>query len=394
MPADASIYGLVHPLKPAAGPMDQHAQMLQLKNLMMQQEELERGVSERSQLRDLFSRGAPTAEQVMSVSPEKGLAYQKNLREQKSADIADKAKEMETVVKAFGILKDRLPTVRDEASYRAYADTAVSLLGPDVAKNLELPPAYDPQWVARQVVEAKELFTPKPEKLDLGGRVQVIDINPFTNPAVIGLQLNKTATPGEQMTDARQRELNAITREGQQTQIVNDPTQGPILINKGTGQARPATFADGSKVPGETTAKAVQNSADVQMLLAEAEKNIKKATGSYVGAAYDQLARVFGRAPEGAIAIGNLKAVEGALLSKMPRMEGPQSNFDVQAYREAAGNIGDPTIPNKQKIAAVETVKRIQEKYATNRAGATKPAPPTSDPSKGGPRGIKFLGFE
>lgn len=171
---------------------------------------------------------------------------------------------------------------------------------------------------------------------------------------------------GQNMTDARSRETNDIQRQAARVQIVNDPVQGPLLVDKGTGTTTPARFANGQPVPGEVPAKAQANARDVQMLLQEAQNNITRATGSYTGAGIDQLARVFGAATDGSIAIANLKAIEGALLSKMPRMEGPQSNYDVQAYRQAVGEIGDPTIPNRQKAAAVETVRQIQMKYAAN----------------------------
>ena len=180
---------------------------------------------------------------------------------------------------------------------------------------------------------------------------------------------------GQNMTDSRSREANEINRQAARTQIINDPVQGPLLVDKGTGATTPARFANGQPVPGEVPAKARANAQDVQMLLDEAAKNITKATGSYAGAGLDQVARVFGAATDGSIAIANLKAIEGALLSKMPRMEGPQSNYDVQAYRQAVGDIGDPTVPNKQKAAAVETVKQIQQKYSSaqgpSAAGAT-----------------------
>lgn len=174
---------------------------------------------------------------------------------------------------------------------------------------------------------------------------------------------------GQNLTDARSREANDINRQAGRTQIINDPVQGPIAVDKGTSTATPVRFQNGQPVLGEVPAKAAANSRDVQMLLQEAQANISRATGSYVGAGIDQLARVFGAATDGSIAIGNLKAIEGALMSKMPRMEGPQSNYDVQAYRQAVGDIGDPTVPNKQKAAAVETVKQLQMRYSSN-AGA------------------------
>jgi hypothetical protein len=33
-------------------------------------------------------------------------------------------------------------------------------------------------------------------------------------------------------------------------------------------------------------------------------------------------------------------------------------------YKQAAGQIGDPTTPNSIKLAAIETVRKIQARYA------------------------------
>lgn len=167
---------------------------------------------------------------------------------------------------------------------------------------------------------------------------------------------------GQDMADARARETNALTREAQQSQVFDTPN-GPIVINKGSGAARPVTIG-GEAVKGEATLKREAGANQVLGLLDQAEKLIPKATNSYAGAAYDQARRLTGGAPDGAVAIGQLKALEGALMAQMPRMEGPQSNLDVQLYRQSAGQIGDPTVPSEIKMAAIKTVREIQQRYA------------------------------
>jgi hypothetical protein len=59
-----------------------------------------------------------------------------------------------------------------------------------------------------------------------------------------------------------------------------------------------------------------------------------------------------------------LKALEGSLVSKMPKMSGPQSDKDVLLYKQMAGQIGDPTLPAKQKQAAMDTINEINSRYA------------------------------
>lgn len=93
------------------------------------------------------------------------------------------------------------------------------------------------------------------------------------------------------------------------------------------------------------------------------ENLIKKSTGSWGGAAFNVVSAVFGHAPEGAINVGKLRVLQANLMLSQPRMEGPQSDKDVQLYREAAGQIGDPTVPNPIKLAAVDTIRALHKKY-------------------------------
>lgn len=109
------------------------------------------------------------------------------------------------------------------------------------------------------------------------------------------------------------------------------------------------------------------------------ESLIDKSTGSFGGAALDAMASMFGHATEGAIASGKLKVLQAGLMTSMPRMEGPQSDRDVQLYREAAGQIGDPTVPNAIKKAAVETIRELQKKYQVSSMAPKVNPPATSN---------------
>jgi len=91
---------------------------------------------------------------------------------------------------------------------------------------------------------------------------------------------------------------------------------------------------------------------------------IDQSTGSWGGAALDILAAVFGHAPNGALAVGKLKVLQANLMLSQPKMQGPQSDKDVQLYREAAGQIGDPTVPNAIKKGALDQIRALHKKYA------------------------------
>lgn len=113
-------------------------------------------------------------------------------------------------------------------------------------------------------------------------------------------------------------------------------------------------------------------------LLDIADPLIDVATGSTAGAARDAVASFFGKATTGAEATAQLKVLQAGLMTSMPRMEGPQSDADVKLYREAAGQIGDPTVPTAIKKAALGTVRRLQNKYIERAAGGEQAssAPP------------------
>lgn len=86
-------------------------------------------------------------------------------------------------------------------------------------------------------------------------------------------------------------------------------------------------------------------------------------TQSMLGSAADWLGSVVGYAPEGAAEADQLRSIGGSLVAKMPRMEGPQSDKDVQLYREMAGQIGDATLPVSRRLAALKIVRDLYAKY-------------------------------
>lgn len=98
-------------------------------------------------------------------------------------------------------------------------------------------------------------------------------------------------------------------------------------------------------------------------------------TGSTIGNMVDTAAGVFGASPAGAKEAETLKAIGGALVSKMPRMEGPQSDKDVALYKEMAGRIADATVPRDRRLAALEKVKELWGKYERPSVSTTPGAP-------------------
>lgn len=131
-------------------------------------------------------------------------------------------------------------------------------------------------------------------------------------------------------------------------------------------------------------AKRAQNAGNTLQLLDQAETLLKSsgATGSYGGSIYDRAMGAMGRSTSGAQVTAGLKAIAGQLTANVPRMEGPQSDRDVQLYREMAGNLADDTLPIQTRLAALRQIRALQQKYANVARPAT--GAPTA------PRRLKF----
>ena len=228
-------------------------------------------------------------------------------------------------------------------------------------------------------------FSPKPEISwqDTGGSLVARDAL-TTQPGTV---VPKTLTPANEQQQRQWEQEQALRvradqRAAQSAALVQDnaargePWQNDlergIQINPRTGESRPIT-AGGAPVGAKGASKQAEQSKKALDIISEAEKIVDKSTGSYLGAGFDQAARVFGASTEGADTSAQLQAIEGALMLNQPRMEGPQSDKDTALYKQMAAKIGDPTVPNSQKKAALTVVKKLHQKYTSgvSAGGAT-----------------------
>ena len=121
--------------------------------------------------------------------------------------------------------------------------------------------------------------------------------------------------------------------------------------------------------------KPVAEAKESLQLINQAEKLLDTATGSLTGTGIDVLAGSVGWSTPGAQSASKLKAIQGALVAKMPKMSGPQSDKDVLLYREMAAQVGDSTIPVDTRKAALDTLREIQERYAKVEPGSSIQVP-------------------
>ena len=185
--------------------------------------------------------------------------------------------------------------------------------------------------------------------------------------ALVGIRERRAAQhQASQEEIARQRLALDTTRLGR-----DGVPSGYRNKADGTLEAIPGGPADPSR--SKEVMQQGKDAQDVLSILGQARSLVPTATGSDAGAAVDRAARVFGLSSNGADAAAQLKALQGALISKMPKMSGPQSDKDVQLYREMAGQIGDPAIPASQRLAAMKTVEELHRKHVPQTDVAGQP---------------------
>jgi hypothetical protein len=158
------------------------------------------------------------------------------------------------------------------------------------------------------------------------------------------------------------------------TTIVNPDNPNETItvdarVYKGGGKGAEGVIGAGKPSAAQEKASLLkaQMSKDIDFAITELSNVTKdgglidQSTGSGAGRLADIGAGFFGQATEGAIAIGKLKPIQDLVLKMVPRFEGPQSDKDTQSYKEAAGQLADPTLPTKIRKEAGKTVLRLMQ---------------------------------
>jgi len=159
------------------------------------------------------------------------------------------------------------------------------------------------------------------------------------------------------------------------TEVGQQRAQLDVLPQRGALEAQIAAIkakaeAD-AKAAAERDSQVATKAVDAQRtlgLLGEAERLLPLSTGSSAGNVLDSVVGAFGYSTPGAQAIAGLQTIAGQLTSSMPRMQGPQSDKDVQLYKEMAGDLANPNLPVQTRMAALQQIRRLNEKYAGKQA--------------------------
>lgn len=145
--------------------------------------------------------------------------------------------------------------------------------------------------------------------------------------------------------------------------------EGPIDVGQPPQVLQPATKKTETAEEVKKRLSEEKRVKDLGLAVAEVEKVmqpgdlIDQSTGSYIGNLIDGAMATIGVGTPGYEANARLAPIADLVLKMVPRFEGPQSNYDVQSYKDAAGNLADPTVPNNVKRAAAEEIVRLFKKY-------------------------------
>ena len=284
----------------------------------------------------------------------------------------------------------------DEATYNQYFATAEALsTNPEGLKNF----ALNLQKAYAQNPE-KYNFTTADNELD---NQTAVDNNIRTNQtsennSIRAAETSRYSTDVNAQTAANKLSVEQAKIELEQKKGTVQQFGDDLYMVYPNGSAVPISSPTGQPVVKSTTTAAQQSAKNeentriqrVETIIPEIRALLNKATGSYLGAGADLLANTVGISTEGAKATAQLKTLSGQMVAAMPKMSGPQSDKDVAMYKDMAGNLSDPTIPIETRLAALETIEKLNEKYKVlNSVGI-----PTTiaKPSNGGkPNAIDFF---
>jgi hypothetical protein len=174
-----------------------------------------------------------------------------------------------------------------------------------------------------------------------------------------------------------QTQAPQVSPQGLSNALRGQPTQTPVMPQQ--PQMPPQMGQTNIQVPSNLPQKAVNelikgkaeidiinrdNAIKINDLAKQAEKLLPLGHGSGIGKAAGGLANIVGFPSEKNAVDAQLKVIGAGLTASVPRMQGPQSDKDVAMYKEAAGEVGNAGLPMNVRMAALQTVKNINKKYA------------------------------
>lgn len=285
----------------------------------------------------------------------------------------------------------------NEATYNQYFATAESLsTNPEGLKNfaLTLQKAYaqDPE---------KYNFTTADNVLDNQTAITTNKLTNQTSADNAELAAKTAAAKLEQEDRLAQKKLSF-----DQAKLEFEQKKGTVLQWGDTmymvypdNSVKEVTSPTGQPVTKNTTAPAIKQAQQediirtqrVDAVLPEIKKLLEGTKGGYINAGLDVLGGAAGYSTDTAKTTAQLKALSGQLVALMPKMSGPQSDKDVQMYREMAGNLADPTTPVATRLASLQTIQALNDKYKELNGSQGQGVPYANASSGAKPNALDFF---
>lgn len=385
MPIDPSIALNVKPLE-VANPLNAFAQMQQVQHYQRQNELADRTIQQENALNRAYA---------SSLNKDTGEIDPNMLRQNViGANLGSKLPAVEKTLLESRELKAKVSKSEFENKKAQYENSITDILrfdnhdqilgalkqkvdakelSPEQAQQLASTVPQDPRMIpawqiktARGILSAKDQLEQHFQTQDTGGGTRVLSMPKYGGgPAQVvqGSAANKTATPGEVLTNKRETDRTVVTRQqvADNGDVTNYNKFGEVVsTTKGAGK-QSATYA-------KTEAQKKTLAADQKLVISELTDAVKEgglidqSTGSGAGRLYDAGAGFFGKATEGDIAIGRLQPIADIVLKAVPRFEGPQSDADTASYKEAAGNLANANLPREKRKAAANEIIRLMQK--------------------------------
>ena len=283
----------------------------------------------------------------------------------------------------------------DEATYNQYFATAEGL-------------STNPEGLKSFALNLQKAYAQNPEKYNFTTADNVLDNQTAVDNNIRTNQTSENNSIRTAETSRYSTDVNAQTAANklsvEQAKIELEQKKGTVqqfgdglYMVYPNGSAVPINSPTGQPVVKSTTTVAQQSAKNeentriqrVETIIPEIRALLSKATGSYLGAGADLLANTVGISTEGAKATAQLKTLSGQMVAAMPKMSGPQSDKDVAMYKDMAGNLSDPTIPIETRLAALDTIEKLNEKYKVLNSGGIPAS--IAKPSGAKPNAIDFF---
>ncbi|MEG0346728.1 MAG: hypothetical protein RR605_01645 [Acinetobacter sp.] len=287
----------------------------------------------------------------------------------------------------------------DEATYNQYFATAEGL-------------STNPEGLKSFALNLQKAYAQNPEKYNFTTADNVLDNQTAVDNNIRTNQTSENNSIRTAETSRYSTDVNAQTAANklsvEQAKIELEQKKGTVqqfgdglYMVYPNGSAVPISSPTGQPIVKSTTTAAQQSAKSeentriqrVETIIPEIRTLLSKATGSYLGAGADLLANTVGISTEGAKATAQLKTLSGQMVAAMPKMSGPQSDKDVAMYKDMAGNLSDPTIPIETRLAALETIEKLNEKYKVLNSGGI-PASIAKPSGDGSLSGAQSKGFQ